>query len=239
MFRHNKKSKGDKFASWSRRCVFVGYPNTQNGWKLDDLESEEIFLSCDVSSGQDVSGASGVLTSYLDDEEDIGEVSMVSTGPSTSAPSSTDPSISVPSSLEVAILPEHVTTSPTSVTLVEPEMSTVSMGSTLAALCTTVASLGRGLRTKHPSILLQDYVTHSVLNGVEPRNFSEAMSDPGWCEAMSQEIRALETNKTWVMEPLPLGQKAFVAGIDFYETFAPMAKMVTVRTFLVIAAAKR
>ncbi|GAA0152012.1 hypothetical protein LIER_10602 [Lithospermum erythrorhizon] len=88
------------------------------------------------------------------------------------------------------------------------------MGFTLAAPSTTVASLGRGLLTKHPLVLLQDYVTHTVhtlcpsspstspldspavLTGVEPRNFSEAMSDPGWREAMSQEICALETNKT-------------------------------------------
>ncbi|GAA0152010.1 hypothetical protein LIER_10601 [Lithospermum erythrorhizon] len=139
-FAHDKQSKGDKFASRSRRCMFVGYPNTQKGWKLYDLESKEIFVSRDVkfyetefpflknrlssfvsvSPRQDVSGASGVLTSYLDDEEDIGEVSMVSTYPFTLALSSTDPSISVPSSPEVVVLPEHATSSPTLVTPAEP-----------------------------------------------------------------------------------------------------------------------
>lgn len=85
---------------------------------------------------------------------------------------------------------------------------------------------------------------------------------------MQKEIGALETNWTWVMEPLPPGKKALgckwvykikyqadgtverlkarlvifgnhqVEGIDYNETFALVAKMVTVRVFLAIAAAK-
>jgi len=38
----------DKFTSWSRRRVFVGYPFGQKGWKLYDAEIEEIFVSRDV-----------------------------------------------------------------------------------------------------------------------------------------------------------------------------------------------
>lgn len=38
----------DKFMSQSRRRVFVGYPFGQKGWKLYDIETEEIFVSRDV-----------------------------------------------------------------------------------------------------------------------------------------------------------------------------------------------
>ncbi|XP_021746669.1 uncharacterized protein LOC110712514 [Chenopodium quinoa] len=103
---------------------------------------------------------------------------------------------------------------------------------------------------------------------VEPRNFKEAKKDEGWREAMQKEISALENNHTWVMEKLPPGKKSLgcrwvykvklnsdgfierlkarliifgnhqVVGIDYNDTFAPVAKMVTVRAFLVVATAK-
>ena len=103
---------------------------------------------------------------------------------------------------------------------------------------------------------------------VEPRNFKEAMQHEGWKTAMQQEISALEDNHTWEMQDLPPGKKALgckwvykikhnsdgtverlkarlvifgnhqIEGLDYTETFAPVAKMVTVRVFLAVAAAK-
>jgi len=46
-FAHNKKIK-DKFSPRGRRCLFVGYPFGQKGWKLFDIETEEYFVSRDV-----------------------------------------------------------------------------------------------------------------------------------------------------------------------------------------------
>ena len=47
-YAHNQFRKGNKFASRSRKCVFVGYPYGKKGWRLYDMEKEEFFISRDV-----------------------------------------------------------------------------------------------------------------------------------------------------------------------------------------------
>ncbi|CAA7019035.1 unnamed protein product [Microthlaspi erraticum] len=47
-YSHNQAHKGDKFASRSRKCVFIGYPYGKKGWRLFDLEKQEFFVSRDV-----------------------------------------------------------------------------------------------------------------------------------------------------------------------------------------------
>ncbi|GJX17487.1 retrovirus-related pol polyprotein from transposon TNT 1-94 [Tanacetum coccineum] len=48
----------------------------------------------------------------------------------------------------------------------------------------------------------------AVTMGNEPTRFSQAITDPNWCDAMSKEIDDLERNGTWVLEDLPNGKKS-------------------------------
>ncbi|KAL0367257.1 UNVERIFIED_CONTAM: Retrovirus-related Pol polyprotein from transposon RE1 [Sesamum radiatum] len=102
----------------------------------------------------------------------------------------------------------------------------------------------------------------------DPKTFSEAVQHEEWREAMSTELRALEQNNTWKLTPLPNGKKAIgckwvfktklradgtverhkarlvakgfnqVEGIDYTDSFSPVAKTVTVRVFLAVVAAR-
>lgn len=102
----------------------------------------------------------------------------------------------------------------------------------------------------------------------EPCSFCEASKHKCWVDAMDKEIEALERNQTWIIVDklvgiTPIGCKwvykikrkadgtlecykaRLVAkgytqteGIDYFDTFSPVAKMTTVRTLIVIASVK-
>nr|XP_016462575.1 PREDICTED: uncharacterized protein LOC107785721 [Nicotiana tabacum] len=87
----------------------------------------------------------------------------------------------------------------------------------------------------HDAVVLESVEVFSVLK--EPYNFKEAVEDERWITAMEQEIQALEDNKTWEVIDLPPGYNQ-QEGLDYHETFSPVAKIVTVRSVIALAAAK-
>ncbi|GFT53204.1 retrovirus-related Pol polyprotein from transposon TNT 1-94 [Trichonephila clavipes] len=59
---------------------------------------------------------------------------------------------------------------------------------------------------------------------------------------MESEMNSLSENHTWELSDLPVGAKAipcFSQGIDYSETYSPVAKLGTIRTVLSIAAEER
>ncbi|XP_011093964.1 uncharacterized protein LOC105173784 [Sesamum indicum] len=108
-------------------------------------------------------------------------------------------------------------------------------------------------------------VSLSVLQ--ESKSFSDAVQHEEWREAMHTELQALDRNNTWKLVPLSPGKCAIgckwvfktklntdgsverykarlvvkgfnqIEGIDYSDSFSPVAKNVTVRLFLAITAA--
>ena len=109
--------------------------------------------------------------------------------------------------------------------------------------------------------LISDFALFSI---VDPICFEEAIKYESWKKAMDEEIEAIEKNQTWKLVNLPEGKDAIgvkciyktkfdananvvkhkarlVAkgfsqqpGIDYNETFSPIARLDTVRTVLAI-----
>uniref|UniRef100_A0A2N9INP4 Uncharacterized protein n=1 Tax=Fagus sylvatica TaxID=28930 RepID=A0A2N9INP4_FAGSY len=79
----------------------------------------------------------------------------------------------------------------------------------------------------------------------EPRRSHRASSDPLWQQAMKEELDALLKTGTWDLVDLPAGSslvaKGFTQeyGIDYEETFAPVARLSSVRTTLIAVSASR
>ncbi|XP_019226597.1 PREDICTED: uncharacterized protein LOC109208047 [Nicotiana attenuata] len=69
----------------------------------------------------------------------------------------------------------------------------------------------------------------------EPQTFKEAVKDNRWIKAMKQEVKALEDNNTWEIVKVTRSQRE---GLDYHDTFSPVAKMVIVRSLISLAASR-
>jgi hypothetical protein len=107
-----------------------------------------------------------------------------------------------------------------------------------------------------------------VIQEVEPTYFKQAVGNPKLDNAMDEEMEALDANATWELVAFPKDKKAIgckwvykvkhnangsvsrfkarliakgyaqTYGIDYEETYSPVAKMTTVRAIITMATTK-
>jgi len=123
-------------------------------------------------------------------------------------------------------------------------------------------SRGVSTRSRHFATFCEHY---SFVSCVEPTHIEEALQDPNWVMAMQEELNNFIRNEVWVLEERPkdknvigtkwvyrnkqdengvvvrnkarLVAKGFsqVEGLDFGETFAPVARLEAIRILLAFA----
>ncbi|GKC58089.1 retrovirus-related pol polyprotein from transposon TNT 1-94, partial [Tanacetum coccineum] len=70
----------------------------------------------------------------------------------------------------------------------------------------------------------------AFLTAVEPKTYKDALTQSCWIEAMQEELNEFERLRVWELVPRP------DKGIDFEESFAPVARLEAIRIFLAFAA---
>ncbi|GKU93759.1 hypothetical protein SLEP1_g7327 [Rubroshorea leprosula] len=297
-YAHNHTKNCGKFDSRASKCVFIDYPYGQKGYKVYDLETNQIFISRDIVFYEKIfpyasiynykdcvaSPCSGitppnlethflasddsVLDNTIDNQnhsETMEEAQVVDIDLETNANHPDQDQAVRPPRLQrerrvPQRLDDYVSTMPQSVMPMQaPSQSTNSGDPYALSNCVSYNSFS----STHLNYLA------AISSVDEPKSFSQAIKNENWREAMRQEVVALEKNGTWTIETLPLDKRAIdskwvykikfkpdgiverykarlvakgftqIEGLDFHETFAPVAKMVTVRTLLALASIKR
>ena len=258
------KANRTKFSPRAKAAVFLGYPFGFKGYKLLDIETRSISISRNVifheeifpfsKTAPDISSDlfhDRVLPCIATDNDQSSSVlpRVVSQPHLQVAPSSRPTRVSKqPSYLKdyhcslinsVAHVETHSTSHPIQHFLSYDKLS--------------------------PSYKLFS-LSVSIIS--EPSSFAKAAEIPEWRAAMDCELEALEENKTWSIVSLPVGKhpvgckwvykikhkadgtierykarlvaKGYTQreGIDYVDTFSPVAKLVTVKLLLAIAAVK-
>ncbi|GJW73133.1 retrovirus-related pol polyprotein from transposon TNT 1-94 [Tanacetum coccineum] len=100
---------------------------------------------------------------------------------------------------------------------------------------------GAGMLTRAMAKELSTASAHKCLfvdflSEEEPKKVFEALQHPRWVDAMQKELNQFARNKIWTLVPASYAQGYNQQeGIDYDETFAPVARLEAIRIFLAFA----
>lgn len=224
------KKTSDKLAPRATKCIFLGYPYAQKGYKLYDLDNKVILLSRDVVFQEDIFPFKQPMLTHsvpdfyfpqiqLGSDDEFFESSL-NTNESDTSNSPVIPDDSFPhpddetpsSSHTVPVLRRSAR--PTHVPSKYKDFQLTNL-STSQAFNVIVDPCGSFYDQNHLASLA------NVLSVHEPTSYAQAKQDPKWVEAMDKELAALDTNQTWELTALPPYKTAIACKWVFKSKFNP------------------
>ncbi|PKU70985.1 Retrovirus-related Pol polyprotein from transposon TNT 1-94 [Dendrobium catenatum] len=260
-----------KLSPRSTPCTFLGYSPLHKGYKCFDPQTDKMYISRHVIFHETIfphKSTTSPSTSPIPSSDTFPPPLLLvptstnscqhttnqlpTTQHTTTHQNSTNSSTNI-SSLPHAPAPSN-TPSPSTISTNTPQL-------TPHPSHPMVTRLKSGI-TKPKHIL--NLLSHTSVSQI-PKNYKQAITQPHWLRAMSEEYQALQRQHTWTLvspptdkpilsskwtykiKTLPSGQidryKARLValgydqefGINFTETFSPVAKMTTIRVLLTLA----
>lgn len=229
-----------KLDNKSEKCIFIGYSEQSKAYRLFNPITEKFIISRDVKFQEDRAWDDKVTRSFVplvDTNEPVIEEQQISS--------------STPDSVPRRLAAQD----PTS----DSDQTSASMQ----------RQKTRSLRDLYEHTQPLDLDALYAFITYQPETYEEAAKEEAWINAMDEEIEVIEKNDTWDLVDLPEGKKSIgvkwvyrskfnekgefqkhkarlVAkgyvqqhGIDYGETYAPVAKLDTVRAVLAVAAENR
>ncbi|WVZ63995.1 LOW QUALITY PROTEIN: hypothetical protein U9M48_013581 [Paspalum notatum var. saurae] len=204
----------DKFESRCLDGIFLGYASSSRAFRVWILEAKQVIETCEVSFDETMPRTTPAFELSGDDEE--------------GTPIFEDEEGAVNDGDVGATAP-----------VAAPVPSATSSDDEGGPLPTASSSLPR--QQAHAE-------AGPAEDAGEPRDVSHALYDPNWVNAMHEELENFERNHVWdLVEPppkcRPIGTKWVFKnkarlGIDYEETFAPVARLEAIRILLNFAASK-
>ncbi|WVZ70762.1 hypothetical protein U9M48_019404 [Paspalum notatum var. saurae] len=243
----------EKFESCCLDGIFLGYASSSKAFRVWILEAKQIVETCEVSFDKTMPCTTPAFELLGDDEEGTpifeDEEGAVNDGDAGATAPAAAPAPSATSS------DDEGGPLPTASSSLPRQQAHADAGPTEDAGEVTFEIVpSPRVRRDHPP--------HGMIGDIHrrPRDVSHALSDPNCVNAMHEELENFERNHVWdLVEPppnyLPIGTKwdgivvrnkaRLVAqgfcqkeGIDYEETFAPVARLEAIRILLAFAASK-